>query len=114
MISEPLVWKTHKRREDFNECPHCGATLRWVYDGYVWYPCDKEPVLFILHPQGNKSVVYKKQLYDNCVLYKTGDRRFEGMTPLQGNMQHWFTCPVLRESRKEYIRNLMSNRRTNG
>ena len=97
------IWKKYKRREDFGECPHCGAALSWIYDGESWMPCDKEPVLFTLHPTGKNTVVYRRKVYENCVIFRKGDKRFEGIMPLQGNMQHWYTCPVLKEQRKMYV-----------
>ena len=95
---KPLIWKTHKRRDEFNECPHCGASLRWVYSGDVWIPCDREPVLFMMHPEGRSTVVYEKQIFEHCLLYRKNDKRF-GSVPLQGNVPHYYTCPVLKERR---------------
>jgi hypothetical protein len=100
---KPLIWKTHKRREEFNECPHCGGSLRWVYDGDVWIPCDKEPTLFMLHPEGRSVVVYKHQVYEHCLIYRKNDRRFTGAA-LQGNIPHYYTCPVLKERRKAFAK----------
>ena len=100
---QPLIWKTHKRREQFNECPHCGKPLKWIYDGLVWYPCDKEPILFMLHPQGQRELLYNRNLISNCLLYTRGDKRFEGIKPFSGSMQHYHTCPVLREHRRQYM-----------
>lgn len=98
---KPLVWKSHKHKEDFNECPHCGAALRWIYVDEEWIPCDKEPTLFMLHPTGRDQIVYKRQIYDHCLKYETGDRRFSGGI-LQGNVPHFYTCHVLKERRREY------------
>lgn len=101
---QPLIWKTHRRREDWEACPHCGTPIRWIYDGSAWLPVEREPVMFIMHPEGRNSVVYKKQIYENCLLYKKGDRRFDGVRPLEGNVQHFYTCEVLREHRREWAR----------
>lgn len=95
------IWKKHKYRGELSECPHCGAPLRWIYDGDGWFPCDKEPVMFILHPSGTKNIVYERQLYTNGLLYRKGDRRFGGVV-LQGNELHYYSCPVIRERRREY------------
>ncbi len=103
MISLPLIWKKHKHRDDFKECPHCGAHLKWIYDGYVWYPCDKEPVLFSMHPTGRITVIHKKAELTNCLLYSKGDSRTVG-TPLWGHRQHYYTCPWLRKRRVEYAK----------
>lgn len=101
---QPLIWKTHRRREEFSECPHCGKPLRWIYDGSVWYPCDREPVMFIMHPSGRNSVVYGRKLYENCLIYKKGDDRFAGVHPLSGNVQHYYTCEELKKHRREYMK----------
>lgn len=104
MLFQPEIWKTHRRRNEYDECPHCGSPLRWIYDGLQWYPCDKKPVLFILHPEGTKHIVYKKELYQNALLYTPGDKRFYGVSPLYGSIQHYFTCPVLIQHRRDYAR----------
>lgn len=101
---QPLIWKTHKRREEYTVCPHCGKPLRWIYDGYEWIPVDREPVMFIHHPDGKNNVVYNRKIYENCLLYKKGDVRFDNVCPLTGNVQHYYTCDVLREHRRNYMR----------
>lgn len=111
MLSEPLIWKTHKHKiHDFENCPHCGAELRWIYDDFVWLPCDKQPTLFILHPQGKKSIVYNRKVYENCLEFKKGDNRFLDCVPLQGNIQHYYTCPILRQMRRDYINRIKSGK----
>lgn len=85
------VWKTHKRREYFDRCPRCGKPLKWIYDGVDWLPCDYEPVLFMLHPSGRSRVVYHRKVFENALLYRPGDQRFNG-TPLTGYIQHYYTC----------------------
>ena len=110
MISSPEIWKTHKRKGEFNVCPHCNAPLRWIYDGLDWYSCDKEPVLFMLHPQGKCTVLYKREIYTNALIYKKGDKRFNGIQPLQGNIPHYYTCSVLRERRRLYAMERNSKR----
>ncbi|MBQ7347767.1 MAG: hypothetical protein IJW55_07405 [Clostridia bacterium] len=97
----PLIWKTHKHKDDFTECPHCQAPLNWIYVRDAWIPCDKEPTLFILHPYGKQKIVYKKELYENCLIYRKGDKRFDREV-LQGQTPHYYTCPVLKERRKLY------------
>lgn len=109
MQAQPLIWKSHKRRLDMSACPHCGQQIKWIYDGMSWLPCDKEPALFMLHPEGKSAVVYNKQIYDNCLLYKSGDPRFIG-APLHGNIQHYYTCPWLIKRRSEYTSNLRVRR----
>ncbi len=104
MIDLPLIWKTHKHREMYGgKCPHCGKEIIWKYHTSGWLPCDREPVLFILHPKGKQPVYYKKELYENGLLYRPGDSRVSG-EPLTGHIQHWYTCPVLIQRRKEYMR----------
>ena len=95
------LWKKHKHKGDFCECPHCGKPIRWIYDGDGWLPCDHEPVMFILHPRGTKNIVYEKQLFTNGLIYRKGDRRFIG-EPMRGNELHYYSCPVIREMRREY------------
>ena len=102
---KPLIWKTHKHRGDPN-CPHCGKPLRWIYDGENWLPVDPEPVLFTLHPDGKKTVVFSKTVYDHALVYRRGDKRFDGVAH-EGLIQHWYTCPVLKKSREEYVARLM-------
>lgn len=103
MIFTPLIWKKHKRRPYENECPHCGAPLKWIYDGTEWLPCNKEPVLFATHPDGKLCIIYKKKELNNCILYAKGDPRTVGV-PLWGHQQHYYTCPVLKAHRAEYIK----------
>lgn len=104
MSDGPMIWKTHKRRPDFSACPHCGQALKWIYstDG-EWIPCDPSPVLFMLHPRGTKSIVYDRKIFDCGVIYRSGDNRFQGQ-PLQGHQQHYYTCQVLTQHRKDYVK----------
>jgi hypothetical protein len=101
---QPQIWKTHKRREPFENCPHCEKPIRWEYDGSVWIPCDPEPVMFIMHPEGTKTILYKRRIVESCLLYKRGDPRFEGVRPLHGLTRHYSTCPVLIEHRRAYAK----------
>ncbi len=105
MTSSPLIWKRHKHRENFNFCPHCEKPLKWIYDGDQWLPCDDEPVLFSMHPEGKLTIVFEKKVLENCLLYKRGDKRCAG-SPLWGYQQHYFTCEWLKERRKNYIKEL--------
>lgn len=68
---------------------------------------DRDPVMFILHPSGKSCVVYNREVLEKCLLYKKGDRRFDGLTPLNGNTQHYYTCEVLKEHRKAYARSYL-------
>ena len=101
---QPLIWKKHRRNEEYRVCPHCGQPIRWIYDGDYWIPVDRDPVMFIMHPDGKNSVVYNKKVLENCLFYRRGDGRFHGIIPLTGNRQHFYTCPVLKEHRKEYAK----------
>lgn len=101
----PLIWKEHKRREyEMDVCPHCGAEIRWIFDGISWLPCDREPVLFIIHPEGRENVVYRRKVIGRCLTYRKGDPRFAGAIPRQGNVQHYYTCPILKAARRDYAR----------
>lgn len=103
---KPLIWKTHRRREyGMDVCPHCGGTIKWVRLGDGSYaPCDHEPTLFILHPEGRSTVVHKGEVFDKALIYKQGDVRFAGTSPLQARVQHYYTCPVLKGKRIEYAK----------
>lgn len=101
MNTLPLIWKTHKQRGDFNECPHCGKRLKWIFDGIEWLPCDSEPVLFVMHPQGKNTLVYHRELIDRCLLFDKRDKRTHGAN-LTGHRQHYYTCPWLISRRREY------------
>lgn len=103
IISSPLIWKKHKHRDEFKNCPHCGAPLKWIYDGFDWIPCDKEPVLFTMHPEGRLTIIYNKQEISNCLLYVRGDPRTVGV-PSWGHQQHYYTCPWLKKRRADYRR----------
>lgn len=97
------IWKVHRHKGDFDFCPMCGTPLRWIYDGDGWMPCDREPVLFVMHPRGRERVVYQRKVYDNCVIYRKGDERFSDGA-IRGNVQHYYTCPVMRENRRAFAR----------
>lgn len=103
MISLPLIWKKHKRREPFNECPHCQLPLKWIYDGIEWFPCDKEPVLFVMHPDGRHTLIYDRQELSNCLIYKPNDKRIL-TAPLSAHQQHYYTCPWLKARRADYVK----------
>ena len=96
------VWKNHKRREDFEDCPSCGNPLRWLRIDGGWIPCSHEPVMFILHPDGKNAVIYKRKIYENALIYKKGDTRFDGAQILQGYIQHYYVCTVLKQERREW------------
>ena len=102
--SSPLIWKRHKKRLYINNCPHCGKELKWIYDGDEWLPCDREPVLFTMHPTGSQTVVYDRKELPYCVIYRKSDPRCQG-TPFRGNVQHYYTCSVLKQIRAEYAKN---------
>ena len=100
----PLIWKKHKRRGWDNTCPHCGKPIKWIYDGMDWLPCDTEPILFRMHPDGRDTVVYKRQELERCIIYSGQDKKGDGV-PLTGHRQHYYTCHVLKARRREYIEN---------
>jgi len=98
------VWKTHKKRGDFDSCPDCGQALRWLYISGEWVPVSHEPVMFILHPDGNRPIIYKRVMYENAILYKRGDPHFDGAQILQGYIQHYYVCPILAKERQEWAK----------
>ena len=102
MLFQPKIYKQHERRGYDKKCPHCGRPIVWLTDGVYWYPCDKEPVLFTIHPDGHASYLYKRKLLTHCIRYRPGDKRIEKQ-PLMGHEQHYYTCPVLRQRRKVYM-----------
>ena len=104
MISLPLIWKKHKHREQWDNCPHCEGPLKWIYDGFDWIPCDKEPVLFVMHPDGKYKLIYEKAELSNCLLFRKGDKRIT-TSPLWGHQQHYYTCPWLKARRADYVKN---------
>lgn len=102
-FSGPKILKKHIHREIYNNCPHCGKPLKWITDGLYWYPCDHEPVLFMMHPTGKMNILYRRQLLLNCLIYKPGDKRFTGQ-PLTGYIQHFYTCDFLKKQREMFRR----------
>ena len=102
MIFSPLIWKRHKHRLNDNNCPHCDKPIRWVYDGEGWLPCDRDPVMFIPHPEGSKTVIYHKKEWSGVLLYRRTDERCRGKV-FQGLIQHYYTCPILLKHRRAYI-----------
>lgn len=101
--SRDRVWLTHKRREDWLSCPLCGAPIKWVKvenAKYEWCPCDEEPVLVVTGKKSSKyKAVYHHELIDGCVVYR--GRRYDGK-PIMARMPHYFTCPPLIKSRREW------------
>ena len=80
----------YSRRMDSSFCADCLASIKWVFDGAYWYPCDREPVLF--WPDcGNDAVLYRGQLLTRALLYQPGLNKEE--PPLTGHRPHYFTCP---------------------
>lgn len=104
-IFSPLIWKSHKRRLESNVCPHCGRTIKWIYDGVQYFPCDEQPVLFTMHPDGKQTLIYKKRELDHCVIYNKNDPKCSGV-PFKAHIQHYYTCPVLCEQRRRYIEDI--------
>jgi len=84
-----MIYLRNKRRGNFDYCEECGAALKWVYDGYYWIACDVAPVLFYPHI-GRCKVVYKRELIENALLYRTGLSIEQ--QPLIGLSPHIFSC----------------------
>ena len=87
-------WLTHRRRPDWNLCPLCQAPIKWIYDGIVWIPCDREPVL--VYPRlGRKRAVVRRELLEDCAYYANGP--IAGETPVLAHEPHIFTCDHLKK-----------------
>lgn len=99
----PSIWKSHRKRLYIDACPHCGKPIIWIHNGIDWYPCDKEPVLFTMHPQGKDIVIYKSEELNHCVIYDPKNSKCTG-TPFKGHIQHFYTCPVLIKNRTEWAK----------
>lgn len=83
------LWLKHKYRHESNECPRCSTSIRWVYDGAYWIPCDKEPVYYIRDRDSKVSIVKRKTLIDGVLLYQPGMDL--GKCEL-GLLPHVFSC----------------------
>lgn len=101
----PAIWKKHKTRLYVDVCPHCGKEIVWIYDGIEYYPCDREPVLFCMHPNGKQTLIYKRRELPNCILYDPKDPRCRNSAQFKAHIQHWYTCPVLKENRRAWVKN---------
>lgn len=86
------LYLKHKRRSDENFCPLCFAPIKWIYDGFDWIPCDREPIL-VYSDSGEKSAVIKKKLCRNVALYADG--AIEGKKPVSAHRPHVCTCENL-------------------
>lgn len=88
------IFPTHRRRGE-EICPDCFSSLKWVYDGVSWIPCDTEPVYF--YPgEGRETVVYRRETIKNALLYCAGME--VDSTPLMGLRPHFYTCkPIPKE-----------------
>lgn len=89
------LYLTHRRRRAEDYCPLCYVPVKWVYDGIIWIPCDKEPAL-IYPGKGEKRAVIRRELRSDCSLYADG--KIEGDIPVEGLIPHVLTCRELRRS----------------
>ena len=87
------VWMKHRRKPEWEMCPRCFSPLKWIYDGFDWIPCDREPVLF--YPNiGDKHIVYRKELISNAALYR--DKKRPALIPCTGHRPHVCTCEEIK------------------
>ena len=96
MILRERLWLTHRRKGDTEYCPLCYTPIKWVYDGSLWIPCDREPYLAYLHC-GHKKGVYRRELVDDLHLYRDGP--LYGRQPVEILIPHVFTCTELERKR---------------
>lgn len=89
MLERSRLWLKHKRRGEDNECPLCNASIRWVYDGFYWYPCDKEPVYYTRDYNSTVCVMKRRELIEGVRLYQPG----MDSTKIQlGLLPHVYSC----------------------
>lgn len=93
-------WITHKRRPFWNDCPLCGAPIKWVrlWDG-KFSPCNEEPVLydFAEKGKGRYKVVSKREIIENVTLKVPVTAK-----PRYARLPHFYTCPVLIKERRAW------------
>ena len=90
------LWLKHKYREETNHCPLCGASIKWIYDGDSWIPCDKEPVYYMLDYHSRICIVRRKTLVEGVRIYNPAmDIRQCQM----GLLPHVYSCT---ETNKEW------------
>lgn len=82
------VWLKHNKKEEWERCPLCNMPLRWSYDGLEWIPCDKEPILYKFDLIGEFKIIKKRELIDNCIIYKGGNTTGYSY----GLIPHIYTC----------------------
>lgn len=90
-------WPVHRRPENWNRCPLCGAPITWVRvtgekDG-DWCPVDEEPTYITVGSKtGRMRAVFWHELWDHCEPYKGGKKH-----PMFGRFAHFSTCPVIKQ-----------------
>lgn len=83
------LYLTHRRRGNEDYCPRCCAPIKWIYDGSLWIPCSREPIL--CYPgQGYKKAVVNRRLRGDVWLYTDG--RLAGLRPVSGHLPHVYDC----------------------
>jgi hypothetical protein len=92
MLFRDRLWLTHRRKLDLDYCPLCLSPVKWVYDGSLWIPCDREPALAYLG-HGDSQAVYRRELIDGVHLYRDGP--LNGNRPVEVLIPHVFTCKEL-------------------
>lgn len=98
-------------RPAWDNCPQCNKPLRWLHIEDEWYPCDHEPIMFMLHTEGRNEVIYNRKVYKSALIYSRKDSRFKDNIAniKSGYIQHFYTCEVLKSERKEWAKKKYGN-----
>lgn len=91
------VYLIHFRREWWNTCPLCGASVTWRRVGVKRYsPCDEQPVLCTWDPDSPLRVVWRGDLRTGVrILTPENAAAFVGLPNFYAYQPHVFTCPKL-------------------
>lgn len=93
MLSQITIWKLYNRREDWDCCPLCQSSIKWVKIDAKWCPCDSEPVI-IERGTGHLTAVKNHELLTGCRIYD-GKETFK--KPEMALVPHVFTCLELKK-----------------
>lgn len=95
-------WLVHRRRQGWNECPLCGAPIKWLrlWDGQ-YSPCDEEPVLYVVDAKhlSKLKIISHRDFVDHVLL-----KIPVGSKPKYGRLPHYYSCPVLINERRAWAK----------